>query len=331
MTSRSVINATGFWLCLVGVVLAFLWHISVGAKAIPILTVWDAIIAPRDDVFDHVIVQRFRLPRALYSCTVGASLAVAGALMQGVTRNSLAEPAILGLIAGATFAVVIGIGWFGIAGTAFIPIAAALGALGGITLVWVLASAVPGGARPLTLILAGVAVSAFLAAIESAAILINENLFNSFRLWLSGSLAFGSMDVFTWALSFCLIGLGLSFLIARQVTALSMGEDAAIGLGVNPTRIRIIALIAVVALSAFSVAIAGPLGFIGLVVPHAVRLLVGSDYRWIIPFSAVAGAGYLLVIDTLARIVLAPTEISTGIITVLVGAPVFIWLVRSKL
>jgi len=329
--SKTIFAAAGFWLSLVAVVFAVLWHISVGAKSIPISVVWEALIAPQYDVFDHLVVRDLRLPRALFAVSVGAALSVAGALMQGVTRNPLAEPSILGLMAGATFAVIIGIGWFELAGTGYIPVFAAGGALIGAIIVWTIASAAPGGATPLTLILSGAAVSGFLYAIESTAILLNEQTFQNFRVWLSGSLSGRDMETYLWALPWLVAGLAAAMFIARQITALAMGEEAAAGLGVNIFRIKCIALTAVVALTAAAVSIAGPMGFIGLVIPHIVRLFLGSDYRLIIPFSAIVGAGYTVVIDIAARTLLAPVEISTGILTTMLGAPIFIWLVRARL
>lgn len=328
---RSLLTAGAFWACLGAVALAVLWHISVGAKAIPLGTVWQALIAPQNGVFDHVVVRDLRLPRAIFSLAVGAALAVAGALMQGVTRNPLAEPGILGLMAGATFAVILGIGWFGLAGSAWVPLFAALGALVGALMVWAIARAAPGGATPLTLILSGAAVTAFLGAIEGAAILLNEEAFRNFRVWLSGSLAGGDMVAFLWALPWFIAGGLAAMIIARQITALAMGEDTAAGLGVNILRIKAVALAAVVVLTGAAVSVAGPLGFVGLVIPHVVRLFVGADYRLIVPFSAVIGAGYVVIVDIVARVALAPIEISTGIVTTMLGAPVFIWLVRTRL
>ncbi|MEM7734470.1 MAG: iron ABC transporter permease [Deinococcota bacterium] len=328
---RMMFAATGLWLCLGAVLLAFLWHISVGAKSVPLGTVWQALVAPEEGVFDHVIIRDLRLPRAIFAVTVGAALSVAGALMQGVTRNPLAEPGILGLLSGATFAVIIGIGWFGLAGTAYVPLFAALGALAGAAMVWGIAEAAPGGSTPLTLILAGAAVTAFLGSIQGAAILLNEDAFFNFRVWLSGTLAGRDMDTYRWALPWFVSGLVAALIIARQITALAMGEETAAGLGVNTTRIKAVALVSVVALTAASVAVAGPLGFVGLVIPHIVRLFVGSDYRLVVPFSAIVGSGYVLVVDIAARMVLAPIEVSTGIVTAMLGAPIFIWLVRAKL
>lgn len=329
--TRTIFAASALWLWFGGVALAFMWHISVGAKPIPLGTVWQALVSPQEGVFDHVVVRDLRLPRAIFALSVGAALSVAGALMQGVTRNPLAEPGLLGLMAGATFAVIIGVGWFGLAGTAYVPLFAAIGALIGAVLVWTIASAAPGGATPLTLILSGAAVGGFLYAIESAAILLNEDAFRNFRVWLSGSLAGRDMGTYLWALPWFISGLAIAMLIARQVTALAMGEETAAGLGVDTVRIKAVALAAVVILTAAAVSVAGPLGFVGLVIPHVVRLFIGSDHRLIVPFSAIVGAGYVVVVDIAARVVLAPIEISTGIVTTMLGAPVFIWLVRAKL
>lgn len=329
--TRTVFAAGAFWLCISGVLLAFLWHLSVGAKAIPLSTVWQAIVAPQEGQFDHMVVRELRMPRAVFAITVGAALSVAGALMQGVTRNPLAEPGILGLMAGASFAVIIGIGWFGLASTAYVPTFAAIGALFGALLVWTIASVAPGGTTPLTLILSGAAVGGFLYAIQNAAILLNEEAFRNFRVWLSGSLAGRDMEAYLWALPWFVLGLVTAMVIARQVTALAMGEETAAGLGVNTLKIKFISLGAVVILTAAAVSVAGPLAFVGLVIPHVVRIFVGFDYRLIVPFSAVVGAGYVTIVDIAARIVLAPVEISTGIVTTMLGAPMFIWLVRTKL
>lgn len=311
--------------------LAFAWHISVGARAVPIGTVFEALVAFDGAELDHVVVRDLRLARAIYAALVGAALAVAGALMQGVTRNPLAEPGILGLLVGASFAVVIGIGYLGLASTAWLPVFAAVGALAAAVIVWSVAQLAPGGGTPLTLVLAGTAVSAFLAAFITLAQLLDSQTFEQLRIWLTGGFSGRNDPVFYAALPWLLLGFALALGIARQVTALSMGEDTAAGLGVDVARLKALALAAVVALTAASVAIAGPLGFVGLVIPHVARLLVGADYRAILPFSAAIGAGYLLCVDVVARIAFAPLEISTGLMTALLGAPFFVWLVRARL
>lgn len=329
MSARRDLPALALGLLVVAALAAL--HVSVGAKPVPLATLWQAVVAfdPRD--FDHVILRELRLPRAILAAVVGATLAVAGALMQGVTRNPLAEPGLLGLTAGAAAAVVLVVGVFRLAPPAAIPLVAAAGALGAALVVWLVAARAPGGATPLTLVLAGAAVTAFLGALTAAANLVAEESFETLRVWLSGSLAGRDLSLLASAGPFALLGLGIGLGLAPQVTALAMGDDTAVGLGVRVERLRALVLVAVIALTASAVALAGPLGFVGLVIPHAVRLLVGADYRRIVPFSAVAGAGYLLVVDIAARVALRPVEVSTGIVTALLGAPFFVWLVRARL
>ena len=315
-------------LALVGGV--FCLHIAIGAKLLTPDIVFEALLNRQPKDFNHTIIWDLRLPRAAVAILVGASLSVAGALMQGVTRNPLAEPGILGLMAGASFAVVFGIGVLGLAGSAAIPGMAAIGALGAATAVYLISRWVPGSATPLTLTLSGAVVTAFLGALTSVAYLLRENAFDSFRVWLSGSLAGRDLDMLTTAGPLLGTGLAASLLLARQITALAMGEEVAQALGVRTGLLKAQLLVCVVALTAGSVALAGPLGFVGLVIPHAVRLFTGADYRWIVPYSAIGGAGYLLAVDIAARMLFRPAEISTGIVTALIGAPIFVWMICRR-
>ncbi|MFQ3282590.1 MAG: iron complex transport system permease protein [Reinekea sp.] len=188
----------------------------------------------------------------------------------------------------------------------------------------------PGGATPLTLTLAGAAITAFLGALISIAHLMDQESFEQLRVWLVGSLAGGRLDVLKVTAPIIIASLMLALALSRKVTVLAMGDDVARGLGVQTGWLKVQVLICVVMLTASTVALAGPLGFVGLVIPHAVRLFVGSDYRWIVPYSALVGASYLLGVDIIARIALRPQEIATGILTAMVGAPLFIHLVRKK-
>lgn len=310
--------------------LAIVWHVSVGARTVPLAEVWRALVAPDPSLFDHAVVRELRLPRAVASATVGAALAVAGAVLQAVTRNPLAEPATLSLMSGASSSVVLGIGWFSIAGSGWIPVFAAAGSVAAAGMVWGLASAIPGGARPLSMILAGAAVTVFLGAINGIVILLDEETFRSLRGWMVGSLAGVDMSGLRHGLPWIGAGMVLALGLARSLTTLAMGDEVAQGLGVPVARIRTLALLASVALTSASVSMAGLMGFVGLVIPHAVRLFAGADYARILPLSAVLGAAYLTVVDTISRIVLAPVEISTGVMTAILGAPVFLWLVRRR-
>lgn len=308
----------------------FILHISLGAKVIAPGIVIDAIIGFDPANFDHTIVRGLRLTRAVLAIVVGASLGLAGALMQGVTRNPLADPGLLGLTAGASFAVVAATVFLGFSATALLPWIAMAGALAAAAVVYLIARLVPGGATPLSLTLSGAAFSAFLGALISIAHLIDQDTFENLRVWLTGSLSGRQIDVLWWTAVPLSIAMAGGLALARKVTALAMGDEVAKGLGIDAGALRIQLLTVVVVLTACSVAIAGPLGFVGLVIPHAVRLYVGSDYRWIVPYSALVGAVYLLGVDIVARLAIPPREISTGIITAMIGAPLFVMLVRSR-
>ena len=312
---------------LVGV---FLLHIAVGAKPLPVTTVIDALLHFDPTVFDHVIVQNLRLPRAVLAIVVGASLSLAGALMQGVTRNPLADPGLLGLTTGAAFAVVVAHSVFGFTAMAATPWIAMSGALGAAIIVFFISRRAPGGATPLSMTLAGAAVSAFLGTIISVIHLLNQDTFENLRVWLTGTLAGRDITLLYYVGPWMLIALVAGVLLAPRVTVLAMGDEVANGLGVKTGLLKAQLLAVVVVLTACSVALAGPLGFIGLVIPHIVRLYVGSDYRWIVPYAALVGATYLVSVDIVARIAIPPREISTGIITALVGAPLFVHLVRRR-
>lgn len=327
------INSNYFYpiIFLIGILVAFVLHISIGTKTIPIQTVFDAIFSFQDTVFDHIVIVDLRLPRAIFAILVGAALSVSGSLMQGVTRNMLASPSILGVSAGASFAVVMAVGFFEIVPAGLIAPTAALGATATSALVWIIATLAPGGATPIVLVLAGSVIGAFLGAFITIVNLLDSTSFENLRTWLSGSLSTQNIDVLYWTLPWLLIGFVIAFGVAKQVTALAMGNETAIGLGVNAKKIRSLAILAAIILTSSSVSLAGPLGFIGLVIPHIVRLLVGSDYRKIVPYSAFLGATYLLLVDIFSRIIFAPYEMSTGIMTAIIGAPVFIWLIRTRL
>lgn len=318
--------------------LAALWlmlacgvFLCLGSKPIAVSDVIAALSAFDDRSFDHIIVREMRLPRMYAALAVGAALSVAGALMQGVTRNPLADPGLLALMSGASFGVVVGAGWLGVTSAIWVPALAALGALMAALMVLGIVALLPGGGSPSLLLLAGAAVSAVLGAAVSGLNLLNEESFASFRIWLSGAVTNSAAQKLPWTLPWLAVGLAIALASARQVTALSMGAEAATGLGVNVRRLSLQLLLSVVVLTASAVALVGPLGFVGLVVPHATRLIVGSDYRRIIPFSALFGASFMLLVDVAARMVIAPAELATGIVTSLIGAPLFLVLVRRFL
>lgn len=331
MNRSAAYSTSGLLVGVALVLLAIVWHISVGAKSLPFATVIEAFAQFDEQQFNHIIVRELRLPRALIAVFVGASLAVAGALMQGVTRNPLADPGLLGLMAGASLAAVIALSVFNLQSQTLLPLIAAMGALIAAVLVWLVASRAPGGATALSLTLSGAALSGFFAALISILHLLDQATFDALRGWLVGSVAGRDLSDLAWSLPWMLLGLAGAIVLAPSVTALSMGDEQAAGLGINLARRKTQLLICVVMLTAASVAMAGPLGFIGLVIPHLVRLFIGSDYRWIVPYSALLGAAYLLGVDAIARLIVRPQEIATGLITAMLGAPLLVYLVRVRL
>jgi iron complex transport system permease protein len=271
-----------------------------------------------------------RIPRTVLAALVGAALAISGATMQAVTRNPLADPGILGVSNGASIAVVIGIVFFGMSNPyAYIGVAS-LGAAAAALVVYAIGSLGRGGATPLKLALAGAATSAALSSVISAILLPRLDAMTIFRFWQIGGVGGASWDRIGIVAPFLLAGAVVCLLAARGMNALLLGDDMAAGLGTHVTRTRLVSAAGAVLLCAAATAIAGPIGFVGLVVPHICRLVVGSDQRWLIPFSAVVGAGLLIGADIVGRVIARPEEIEVGIVTAVIGAPVFIAIVRRQ-
>lgn len=306
-----------------------IYSITLGTREISLAVIFDSF-TQFDNSFDHLIIQTIRLPRSLMAIAVGAALAVSGAAIQGLTRNPLAETGILGIEAGGALAVV---------GTSFLfgssPSDYAGAAFGGAGIaaivVYLFASLAPGGVTPLNLTIAGAAIAAFIAALTTSILIISQSTLEEIRFWLAGSLVGRDFDIFLQVLPLLLIGLILAFALSRQIGTLSLGEEIATSLGQNTLMIKLLTVTSVVLLAGSSVAIAGPIGFVGLVVPHGVRFFIPTDYRWILPYSAVCGAILLLVADIAARLLIQPQELPVGVMTALVGAPVFVYLAKTKI
>ena len=309
--------------------LCFFASLAVGAADISLGSIYTAFTA-FDGSTEHLIIRTVRLPRSLIATFVGAALAVAGAIMQGITHNPLASPSILGVNAGAAFAVVVATFIFGSSSLSVYAWFAFLGA--GITavMVYLLGSLGRGGLTSLNLTIAGVALTQFISSITRGILIISQRTFEEIRFWIAGSIAGRELDLFMQVLPYLGVGLLLAFALGRQITTLSLGEDVAKGLGQQTAWVKIAAAVSVVLLAGGSVAIAGPIGFIGLIIPHMSRFLVGVDYRWILPYAPMLGAILLLVADTCARIVIQPQELPVGLVMPLIGAPFFIYLIRSK-
>lgn len=279
---------------------------------------------------EHLIVRSLRLPRTLIGLGVGAALAVAGGIMQAVTRNPLAGPGILGVNAGAAFAIVTAVYALGVVTPSAYVWFAFAGALAAALVVYGIGSVGRGGATPVKLALAGVVLTALLGSWNAAILVFNQRTLDEVRFWLAGSLAGRDLAIFAQVAPLLVLGILAGLATARQLNALSLGEDVARALGQRTTRVRVICGVLVVLLAGAGVAAAGPIGFVGLAVPHIARALIGADYRWILAYSAVLGPVLLLLSDVTGRIVARPSELQVGIVTAVVGAPFLIALARRR-
>jgi iron complex transport system permease protein len=304
--------------------------ITVGAADISTDTVLAALFSYDDTLFEHLVIRTVRLPRVLAGAVVGAGLAVAGGIMQGLTRNPLASPSILGINAGAAFGVVMAVYILGSPPLTTYALFAMLGATGAAAIVYGLGSMGRRGATPLRLTLAGVILTAFLASFTTAILVLDQETLDQIRFWTAGSLAGRDWELFVRTAPYVGVGLIGALAIARQITTISLGEDIAVTLGQKTTQTKVLAALSVVLLAGGAVALAGPIGFVGLIIPHVARFLVGLDYRWILPYSALMGAILVTVADMAARIIIRPQEFPVGVMLAILGAPFFIYLARSK-
>ncbi|EHM25929.1 iron ABC transporter permease [Streptomyces anulatus] len=318
------------WLLLSVLALAAVMVASValGSRDVP----WSDVVAAlggADDTLGRAAATK-RIPRTVLAVVIGAALGLAGGVMQGVTRNPLADPGILGVNMGASLAVVTAVAFFGLTSpTGYIWVAivgAALSAL----FVHTVGTLGRGGATPLKLALAGAATSAAFASLVSAVILPRNDIAGSFKLWQIGGVGGASFERIAQVAPFLAVGFAVCLLSARALNSLALGDELAAGLGERVAVARAVAALGAVLLCGAATAVAGPIGFVGLVVPHTCRLLVGVDHRWLLPLSAVLGAILLTAADVVGRIVARPSEIDVGIVTALIGAPFFIYIVRRQ-
>lgn len=319
----------GLGISIVLLIGCLLFSIMLGAADVDLGTVWRSITA-FDGSTNHLIITTVRLPRVLIALAVGAALGVAGALMQGLTRNALADPGILGISTGAAFTVVATTLFLGTASIQVYTWAAFVGGAIAAIAVYTLGSLGRSGMTPLKLILAGAVLSYLLSALTTGILVLNQRTLDEIRFWLAGSVAGRDLNILLPVLPYLCVGLVIAFSMGKQITALTLGEEIAKGLGLRTGWIQLTASVVVVLLAGSAVALAGPISFIGLVIPHIVRFWVGVDYRWILPYAAVWGAILLSLADLAARLVIKPQEIPVGIMTALVGTPFFIYLARSS-
>ncbi|MEW9526695.1 iron ABC transporter permease [Agrobacterium radiobacter] len=318
------------WLGAVLALLALLCALSVaiGTRDVSFADILGGLSGRVETVAEAAVAMR--LPRTLLALLSGAALGLAGAIMQGVTRNPLADPGILGVNMGASLAVVIGIVWFGIATAQAFIITAIAGAGASAVFVYVVGSLGRGGATPLKLALAGAATSVAFSSLVIAVVLPRSDIAGGIRSWQIGGVGGATFERIETVLPFLVAGFIISLLSARKLNSLALGDELAAGLGENVMAARAVASFGAILLCGAATAICGPIGFVGLVVPHLCRLLVGVDNRWLLPFSALGGACLLLAADIVGRIVARPSELDVGIVTALVGAPFFIWIVRRQ-
>ena len=296
--------------------------LALGSRTLSPEEVWQGFLVYDNSVASKV-VWGLRIHRTILAIVVGASLAVAGVVMQALTRNPLAEPGILGVNAGASLAVVAAIGGLGLTSVnQYLPFAFA-GAAAAAVLVHMMSrrSADSGPAR---LVLAGVALGASLSSITGTITMYNSKIFDSYRFWVVGSLENRKLEVLLWVAPFLAVGLVLALASAHSLNALALGDEQATALGVNLAVVRGVAFVALTLLCGAATAAAGPISFIGLVIPHVVRLLVGADQKHLLAWSVVAGAGLLLAADVAGRLLIRPTELEAGIVTAFIGAPVLL-------
>ena len=318
-------------LVLLGVVLlTAMASIAIGAKSMPWSHAWDAIFHVDRTLEDHLIVRELRWPRTVLAMMVGAALGLAGAVMQGVTRNPLADPGLLGVNAGAALFVVIGISQFGISDTSGLVWFALLGAAAAGAFVYVLGAMGRGGATPVKLAIAGAAMSALMASLTSALLLLDSATLNVYRFWAVGSVAGRDLDVAGAVAPFIAVGIVMALFSGRALNGLALGEDVARSLGQRVGYVRAVAALSVVLLCGGATAAAGPIWFVGLTVPHVVRSITGPDHRWLLPYSMLVGAIFLTTADVIGRVVVRPGELEVGIVTAVVGAPIFIAFVRRR-
>ena len=322
-------RSIGLLLGLVVLGVVALASVRYGSKPMPLGEVLDAFLA-FDGSNNHLIIRSLRVPRTLVGLGVAIALGLAGAVMQGVTRNPLADPGIFGVEAGAALAVVIAIHIFGVGTLSVYVWFAFVGAAVASIVVYALGSLGREGATPVKLALAGAAVSALLVALTTAVLLIDIATFNEYRFWAVGSLAGRDAVILRQVTPFLTVGGVVALGLARALNTLSLGDDVARSLGQRVGLVRFTSAVAVVLLVGAAVAAAGPIGFVGLTVPHVARALTGADYRWVLPYSAVLAPILLLGADVVGRIVARPGEIQVGVITAVLGAPFFVALVRHR-
>lgn len=312
-------------------IITFSASLTTGQYAVSLSDSANALFNYDSESLEQVIVRTSRMPRAFIAALVGAAFAIAGVLMQALTRNPMASPAILGVNAGAIFCIVLATSIFAISSMNLIIWLGFAGAAIAAGIVLTLGSVGRGGMTPSKVVLAGAALSALFVSFTQALLIVNQEGLDRILFWLAGSVAGKTLSLITPVLPYLLLAMLISCLLGRQINILMSGDDIAKGLGQPTLYLKISIAILVVCLAGGAVSIVGNIAFLGLVVPHIVRLLVTTDHRWLIPLSGLGGAIILLLSDVIARVVIMPQELPVGVITALIGTPLFIFLARRGL
>nr|WP_261808173.1 iron ABC transporter permease [Paenibacillus sp. N3.4] len=303
--------------------------ISFGAKDLTLSTVWSAIFHYNGALTTHQIIHELRFPRVLGAAIIGAGFAVAGALMQGITRNPLADSGILGINAGATFMVALSFAFFPAISYSTLMLVSFLGAVFSTAVIFLLGSSTPGGLTPLRLTIAGAVVAALLHSL-STGIAIYYNLNQDLAFWYAGGVAGVKWHHLKLLIPIILLAILCSMMISRSISLISLGDEVSVNLGVKTGRIRVLGIVLAVLLAGIGVSAVGSIGFVGLVIPHIARKIVGVDYRFIIPLSSLLGAVLLVLADLGARMVHPPKELAISLMVALIGVPFFLYLARRE-
>ncbi|WP_369270141.1 FecCD family ABC transporter permease [Streptomyces sp. R11] len=324
--TRRAIRAVGLLVSVLILVVVALASIAIGAKQLSLGEVWHGLFESSGTYGDVVVDDR--ISRTVLGLLAGAALGLAGAVLQALTRNPLADPGLLGINAGASAAVVTAITFFGVTSLSGYVWFAFLGAAAVGAMVWFLGGS--RGATPVRLALAGTAISAALYGYLQAVMIMDNAALNKMRFWTVGSLTSATDSTIKQVLPFLVVGVVLALALARPLNAMEMGDDTAKALGANLNRTRVLSMLAATVLCGAATAACGPIVFVGLMVPHVVRSFTGPDLRWILPYAAVLSPVLLLGADVLGRTVTRPAELQVGIVTAILGGPVFIFLVRRR-
>lgn len=318
----------GLFISLLALAAAVMGSIAFGVTNIPLHQVWESF-TQFNGSNEHLIILTARLPRALIALAVGASLAVAGALMQVITRNPIASPSTLGVNSGAAFFIIMSAGWLGISGLQSLTWVALIGAAVSGGIVFFLGSIGRDGMTPVKITLAGASIAAFFHSLTQGLMLSDGKMFDQVLVWLVGSVAGRDLNQLAAVWPYMTVGMLAALLLGRHLNALSMGDDIAQSLGQKTALIKLLAAAAVILLAGGSVAAAGPIAFVGIIIPHIVRYLIGNDYRWILPYSAVLGALLLVTADLGSRYIAMPKEVPVGVMTAIIGVPFFVYIARK--